>query len=60
LRGKSLAKCLPGKPPLLTLYYNMRKLKLDVETHVPVHGRVGTNEEFLKIVGKPAVSLAQN
>jgi len=34
-----------------TLYRNMLKLKLDVEQHVPVHGRVGTNAEFLKIVG---------
>jgi hypothetical protein len=29
----------------------MVKLKLDVEQHVPIHGRVGTNAEFLKIVG---------
>ena len=33
-----------------TLYQNMRKQKLDVARHVPTHGRVGTNEEFLKIV----------
>lgn len=33
-----------------TLYRNMRKQKLDVVQHVPIHGRVGTNEEFLKIV----------
>jgi hypothetical protein len=35
-----------------TLYQNMRKQKLDVAQHVPVHGRVGTNDEFLKIVGQ--------
>jgi len=35
-----------------TLYQNMLKQKLDVARHVPIHGRVGTNEEFLKIVGK--------
>jgi len=35
-----------------TLYQNMVKLKLDVGQQVPIHGRVGTNEEFLKIVGK--------
>jgi hypothetical protein len=29
----------------------MVKLKLDVDQHVPLHGRVGTNAEFLKIVG---------
>ncbi len=34
-----------------TLYRNMLKLKLDVDQHVPIHGRVGTNAEFLKIVG---------
>jgi len=34
-----------------TLYQNMRKQKLDVARHVPLHGRVGTNDEFLKIVG---------
>jgi hypothetical protein len=26
-------------------------LKLDVVQHVPIHGHVGTNEEFVKIVG---------
>jgi L-ascorbate metabolism protein UlaG (beta-lactamase superfamily) len=35
-----------------TLYQNMRKQKLDVDRHVPIHGRVGTNDEFLKIVGQ--------
>jgi len=35
-----------------TLYQNMLKLKLDVAQHVPTHGRVGTNDEFLKIFGK--------
>ena len=29
--------------------------KLDVAQHVPIHGRDGTNEEFLKIVGKTTV-----
>src|SRR5580693_813243 len=37
-----------------TLYQNMRKQKLDVAQHVPIHGRVGTNDEFLKIVGQPS------
>jgi glyoxylase-like metal-dependent hydrolase (beta-lactamase superfamily II) len=35
-----------------TLYQNIRKQKLDVERHVPIHGRAGTNDEFLKIVGQ--------
>jgi hypothetical protein len=30
----------------------MRKQKLDVAQHVSIHGRVGTNDEFLKIVGQ--------
>lgn len=38
-------------PAMRTLYQNMRKQKLEVARHVPLHGRVGTNEEFLKIVG---------
>ena len=48
----------PGAPPppltpaIRTLYQNMRKLKLDVEQHVPIHGHPGTNDEFLKVVGK--------
>jgi len=33
------------------LAQNIRRLKLDVVQHVPVHGRVGTHAEFLKIVG---------
>jgi len=35
-----------------TLYQNMRKQKLDVVQHVPIHGRIGTNDEFLEIVGQ--------
>ena len=35
-----------------TLYQNMQKQRLEVAQHVPLHGRPGTNEEFLKIVGK--------
>jgi glyoxylase-like metal-dependent hydrolase (beta-lactamase superfamily II) len=42
-------------PPLnrrmRTLSRNMQRLGLDVDRHVPIHGRVGTNEEFLSIVG---------
>ncbi len=34
-----------------SLAANIRRLKLDVTQHVPIHGRVGSNEEFLKIVG---------
>jgi hypothetical protein len=44
------AQCLT--PAIRTIYQNMQKLKLDVEQHVPIHRRPGTNEEFLKIMGK--------
>ena len=33
-----------------TLYQNIRKLKLNPERHVPIHGRVGTHEEFMEIL----------
>lgn len=33
-----------------TIYQNM--LKLDVAQPVPIHGHVGTNDEFVKIVTK--------
>jgi hypothetical protein len=47
----------PGQPPtptagMRTLYQNLLKQELDVVQHVPIHGRVGMNDEFLRIVGK--------
>ena len=33
------------------LYQNIRRLNLNVERHVPVHGNVGTHDVFLKMVG---------
>jgi hypothetical protein len=39
-------------PGMRTLYQNMLKLKLDVAQHAPIVGRVGTNDEFLKLVAK--------
>jgi hypothetical protein len=45
-----------GKPPapptlgMRTLYQNILKLKLDVAQHVPIHGHVGTHDEFVKLV----------
>jgi glyoxylase-like metal-dependent hydrolase (beta-lactamase superfamily II) len=38
-------------PSMRTLSQNIRRLKLDVAQHAPIHGRVGTNDEFVKIVG---------
>lgn len=51
----------PGAPlpapnaGMRTLYQNMLKHKLDVAQHVPIHGRVGSNDEFVKIVSQPVV-----
>jgi hypothetical protein len=33
-----------------TLHENIRKLRLDPERHVPLHGRIGSHEEFLGLV----------
>ena len=47
-----------GAPPAVptaatrTLYQNVVKLKLDVAQHVPAHGRVGTNDEFMRMFPK--------
>ena len=48
----------PGAQPpatptvsMLTLFQNMKKYELDVTQHVPIEGRVGTNDEFLKLLG---------
>ena len=39
-------------PSMQTLYENIQRLKLDVAQHAPIHGRVGTQAEFLRIMGK--------
>ena len=39
-------------PGTITLHQNIKRLKLDVAQHVPIHGRPGANGEFLKIAGK--------
>jgi glyoxylase-like metal-dependent hydrolase (beta-lactamase superfamily II) len=43
-------------PNMVTLNQNIQRLRLDVGQHVPIHGRVGTHDEFVKIVGKPATN----
>jgi len=43
-------------PGMRTLYQNMLMLKLDVAQHVPIHGRVAANDEFVKLVGKTLTS----
>jgi glyoxylase-like metal-dependent hydrolase (beta-lactamase superfamily II) len=40
-------------PSSVTLSRTIQRLKLDVVQHVPIHGRVGTHDEFVKVVGKP-------
>jgi glyoxylase-like metal-dependent hydrolase (beta-lactamase superfamily II) len=44
----------PAAPPpsMVTFANNLRRLRLDVVQHVPVHGRIGTHEEFAKIMGQ--------
>ena len=47
-----------GKPvscleKIKVLNQNIQRLKLDVAQHVPIHGRVGTMEEFTRIVSAP-------
>jgi hypothetical protein len=37
-----------------TLHQNILKLKLDVQRHAPIHGRVGTHEEFLTLFANTA------
>ncbi len=47
-----------GAPPpavtasMKTLYQNMLKWKLDVGQHAAVHGGAGSNDDFLKLVGR--------
>jgi hypothetical protein len=38
-------------PATVALRQNIQRLKLDVTRHVPIHRRVGTMEEFVKVVG---------
>jgi hypothetical protein len=47
---------LPASPNAAqkTLHQNILKLKLDVARHAPIHGRVGTHEEFLKLFANTA------
>jgi glyoxylase-like metal-dependent hydrolase (beta-lactamase superfamily II) len=49
----------PPSPSMRTLLQNIRKLKLDVSQHAPAHGRVGTHEEFMRLVGSAGTSTAR-
>src|SRR5215510_2704156 len=48
----------PGPPTasMRTLMQNIRKQKLDVAQHAPAHGRVGTNDEFMRLVAPTATA----
>jgi glyoxylase-like metal-dependent hydrolase (beta-lactamase superfamily II) len=35
---------------MMTFFQNLQRLKLDVAQHLPIHGRVATADEFMKIV----------
>ena len=39
-----------------SLQQTIQRLRLDVTQHVPIHGRVGTHDEFTKIVGQPSTN----
>jgi len=49
----------PPTAGMRTLQQNIRKLKLDVVQHAPAHGRVGTHEEFMRLVGATGASTAR-
>ena len=34
---------------MTALRNNIQRLRLDVVQHAPIHGRVGTHEEFLRL-----------
>jgi glyoxylase-like metal-dependent hydrolase (beta-lactamase superfamily II) len=53
------AAAAPPSPSMRTLQQNIRKLKLDVSQHAPAHGRVGTHEEFMRLVGTAGTSTAR-
>jgi hypothetical protein len=52
-QGAASAAPTPG---MRTLYQNIVLQKLDVAQHVPIHGRVGTHDEFVKLIGKTLTS----
>jgi glyoxylase-like metal-dependent hydrolase (beta-lactamase superfamily II) len=45
-------------PSSIALYRNIRRLNLNVQTHVPIHGQPGGNADFERIVGPAAMQQA--
>jgi glyoxylase-like metal-dependent hydrolase (beta-lactamase superfamily II) len=50
------AQPAPPSAAAMNFRQNVDRLKLDVAQHVPIHGRVGTHEEFRTITAAPAGS----
>ena len=55
-----------GSPPpahvsanSIALYRNIKRLKLDVATHAPIHGNPGPHSEFERVVGPAAAQAPQ-
>jgi len=46
-------------PNAVALYRNIKRLKLDVATHVPIHGNPGPQADFERIVGAEAARAPQ-
>jgi glyoxylase-like metal-dependent hydrolase (beta-lactamase superfamily II) len=46
------AQAPAATPAIRGLHDNIRRLGLDVATHVGIHGQVGSHADFLKIVGE--------
>jgi len=46
-------------PNAVALYNNIRRLGLDVTTHVPIHGQPSSHAQFEQIVGPVAAARAQ-
>jgi len=45
-----------ANPSMRALQQTIQRLRLDVTQHVPIHGRPGTHDEFVKIVGTTATN----
>jgi glyoxylase-like metal-dependent hydrolase (beta-lactamase superfamily II) len=46
-------------PNAVALYRNIKRLKLDVTQHVPIHGNPGSQADFERIVGPEAARAPQ-
>jgi hypothetical protein len=69
-KDKIVVADLYGSPPAggnlanvnnnaVVLYRNLKRLKLNVSTHVPIRGNPGSNADFERIVGPVAARTPQ-